>query len=53
MTDEEIDEVFQAAWDEFGDEVSTEFLLSITADRCDVDYERVVDAVVSVATAEG
>jgi len=52
MTDQEIDDVFQDAWDEFGDDKSTEFLIAITADRCGVDYERVVDALVSVHDKE-
>jgi hypothetical protein len=43
-TDEEIEQCFQDAWDEFGDDKSTEFLISITADRMSVDYSRVVDA---------
>jgi hypothetical protein len=44
MTLEQIEQAFQDAWEEFGDDVSTEFLLSITADRCGCDYDRVVDA---------
>ncbi len=48
MTAHEIEEAFQAAWTEFGDDVSTEFLISITADRCDVEYGDVVDALSAV-----
>lgn len=35
---------FDAAWEEFGDNKSTEFLLSITADRLGIEYSDVVDA---------
>lgn len=35
---------FNDAWHEFGDAVSTEFLIQITADRNDVDYGDVVEA---------
>lgn len=48
MTDQEIEQAFQDAWDEFGDDASTEFLLGITADRCGCDYGDVVDALASV-----
>ena len=37
-------DAFHAAWDEFGDEKSTEFLIAITADRCDVGYMDVATA---------
>jgi hypothetical protein len=42
--DVKIDDAFHAAWEEFGDDKSTEFLITITADRCGVSYGRVVDA---------
>lgn len=48
MTDKEIEQAFQDAWEEFGDDKSTEFLIAITADRCCVNYERVVDALASL-----
>jgi len=47
--DVKIDETFMAAWDEFGDDKSTEFLITITADRCGVPYYRVVDALERMA----
>lgn len=48
MTDEEIEQTFQDAWDEFGDDASTEFLIGITADRCGCDYGDVVDALANI-----
>lgn len=47
--DLKIDDEFSAAWDEFGDDKSTEFLITITADRCGVSYGRVVDALERIA----
>lgn len=47
-----IERAFQDAWEEFGDDVSTEFLIGITSDRCDAEYEDVVDALVAVAKSE-
>lgn len=47
MSEAEIRAAFDAAEDEFGEDKSTEFLLSITADRCGLSYEAVVDALVS------
>lgn len=47
--DLKIDDAFSEAWDEFGDDKSTEFLITITADRCGVSYGRVVDALERVA----
>lgn len=47
-TDQEIEDEFQSAWSEFGDDKSTEFLISITADRMGVDYSRVTDALAAV-----
>lgn len=43
-TSADIERAFQDAWEEFGDDKSTEFLISITADRMGVSYDRVVDA---------
>jgi hypothetical protein len=47
--DVKIDDEFHVAWDEFGDAKSTEFLITITADRCGVSYGRVVDALERMA----
>lgn len=47
-TASEINEAFMAAWDEFGDDKSTEFLISIVADRMNVDYGRVTEALAEV-----
>jgi hypothetical protein len=47
--DVKIDNEFHAAWEEFGDDKSTEFLITITADRCGVSYGRVVDALERMA----
>lgn len=33
-----INDAFMAAWDEFGDDKSTEFLISIVADRLGIEY---------------
>ena len=44
----QIEKAFQDAWEEFGDDKSTEFLISITADRMDCDYGAVVDALAAV-----
>lgn len=44
LTDVDIDAVFKEAWEEFGDDKSTEFLIAITADRLGISSERVVDA---------
>lgn len=44
MSDQAIADAFNDNWNEFGEDVSTEFLLQITADRCGIDYDRVVDA---------
>jgi hypothetical protein len=48
-SDVKIDDAFHAAWDEFGDDASTEFLITITADRCGLSYGRVVDALERMA----
>lgn len=45
---ETINRCFMMAWDEFGDNKSTEFLVQITADRLGVEPEEVYDALVSV-----
>ena len=47
--DLKIDDTFHQAWDEFGDDKSTEFLITITADRCGVSYGRVVDGLERMA----
>lgn len=47
MTNKEIKQTFQDTWEKFGDNKSTEFLIAITADKCGVSYERVVDALAS------
>ena len=44
MTTNQINQTFQEAWEEFGDDVSTEFLIQITADRCGILYCDVVEA---------
>ena len=51
-TDQELEAEFQSAWDEFGDEKSTEFLVAITADRMLVDSERVYDALANIHDAD-
>ena len=48
--DIKIDDTFEMALEEFGDDKSTEFLVTITADRCGVTYGRVVDALERMAT---
>lgn len=48
MSDEAIAEAFHGAWDDFGDDKSTEFLLQMTADRCGVSYNRVVEALANI-----
>lgn len=40
---------FDAAEKEFGDDKSTEFLISITADRLGIEYDDVVDALALTA----
>lgn len=40
---------FDAAEEEFGEDKSTEFLISIVADRLRIDYEDVVDALIVTA----
>jgi Flp pilus assembly protein TadB len=44
---ETINHCFMLAWDEFGDDKSTEFLVQVTADRLGVEPEEVYDALVS------
>lgn len=46
--DRRIYQAFMDAWDEFGDDVSTLFLIQITADRCKCEYGRVVDALAAI-----
>jgi hypothetical protein len=48
-----INRCFMLAWDEFGDDKSTEFLVQITADRLDVTPEEVYDALASVSSNDG
>jgi Flp pilus assembly protein TadB len=43
-TAETINRCFMMAWDEFGDDKSTEFLVQITADRLGVDPDEVYEA---------
>lgn len=50
--DIKIDDTFEEAWEEFGDDETTEFLITITADRCGVSYGRVVDALERIAKLE-
>lgn len=38
-----IEQGFQDAWNEFGDDKSTEFLIGITADRMNIEYMDVVE----------
>lgn len=40
---------FDAAEEEFGDDKSTEFLISIVADRLHIQFDDVVDALVLTA----
>ena len=44
MTPKKINDAYMKAWDEFGDNKSTEFLVQITAERCKVDPSVVYDA---------
>lgn len=44
-----IREAFDAAEEECGDDKSTEFLISIVADRLGIDYADVVDALALTA----
>lgn len=39
-----LNQAFHDAWDEFGDDKSTPFLISIVASRHDTNYETVIDA---------
>jgi hypothetical protein len=48
MDPSDINYAFMAAWNEFGDDKSTEFLLSITADRLGIDYSAVVDGLAAI-----
>ena len=48
MSDKQIEQAFQDAWKEFGDDKSTEFLINIAADRCKVSYRRVVNALEAI-----
>lgn len=50
--DLKIDDAFNMAWEEFGDGKSTEFLITITVDRCGVSYGRVVDALERMAAQD-
>jgi Flp pilus assembly protein TadB len=45
---ETINRCFMMAWDEFGDDKSTEFLVQITADRLGIDTEEVYDALANI-----
>lgn len=44
-----IDNQFNIAWEDYGDDKSTEFLITVTADQCGVSYGRVVDALERMA----
>lgn len=46
---EELHRAFQIAWDEFGDDASTEFLIAIVCDRCDAEHDEVTYALVEYA----
>ena len=46
--DETINRCFMMAWDEFGDEKSTEFLVQITADRLGIEPAEVYDALANI-----
>jgi hypothetical protein len=48
MSQKEIYMTFQDQWEIHGDDVSTEFLISITADICGISYETVVDALAAI-----
>ena len=50
--DEEITQVFQNLWKEHGHDVSTEFLISKTADVCQCSYSRVVSALGATSKSE-
>lgn len=45
---ETINRCFMMAWDEFGDDKSTEFLVQITADRLGLDPDAVYDALATI-----
>ena len=49
-TAEEIDDAFNDAEEEFGYEVSTEFLCAIVGDRLAIDYGDVIAGLAEVAT---
>jgi Flp pilus assembly protein TadB len=49
---ETINRCFMMAWDEFGDDKSTEFLVQITADRLGVEPEEVYDALAELNDKE-
>jgi GTP cyclohydrolase I len=52
VTKEQIKQAFQDACEEFGDDKSTEFLLSITAERCNLSYSQVVYALADASDEE-
>ncbi len=43
-------DAFNLAEQEFGEDKSTEFLIAIVCDRCDVEYEDVIAALATFAT---
>jgi Flp pilus assembly protein TadB len=45
---ETINRCFMMAWDEFGDDKSTEFLVQVTAERLGITPEEVYDALAEV-----
>ena len=48
---EAITRCFHMAWDEFGDDKSTEFLVQITADRLDIEPDDVYAALAECSDA--
>ena len=48
-TADQIDDAFNAAEDEFGEQKSTEFLCAIVGDRLGIDYGDVIAGLVEVA----
>lgn len=47
-----LNDAFMLAWDEFGDDKSTEFLVQIVADRLEVEPHEVYDALANCHDAE-
>lgn len=53
MPDQMVNACFMLAWEEFGDDVSTEFLVQITAERLDLEPAEVYDALAAIHDAVG